>query len=131
MDVSFEAVRVLLLETPSFKADSIAARVACACKASNVGAIGDTVFEVLARASDTDIKQTRLPLFSCDDAVIKKSPITFAQAVHLLDHVGKLLDIERRNGGHFPNLFRIVVMMSLGVMLVVESEFRIGRTVWP
>ena len=55
--------------------------------------------------------------------------VAFAQAVHLLHHVGELLDVEGRDRGDFADLLRLVVVMGLGVMLVVESEFRIGNAV--
>ncbi len=63
------------------------------------------------------------------DAVVEQRAVAFPQAVHLLHHVGELRDIECRDRGDLADLFRLVVVMSLGVMLVVESKFRIGSPV--
>ncbi len=46
------------------------------------------------------------------DAVVEQCPITFAQAVHLLDHVGKLFDVELGDGSYFSYLILLVVVVS-------------------
>ena len=42
----------------------------------------------------------------------KQRAVAFTQAVHLLDHVGELLDVERGDCGHFPDLLRLVVVVG-------------------
>ena len=59
------------------------------------------------------------------DAVVEQGAVTFADAVHPFDHIGKLLDIEGSDCGDFPHLLRIVGVMSLGMMGVLESQLRI------
>ena len=63
------------------------------------------------------------------DAVVQKRAVAFPQVVHLFHHVSKLLDIECCDRGHFLDLLRLVVVVSLGMVLVIESEFRIRHTV--
>ncbi len=63
------------------------------------------------------------------DAVVEQRAVAFPQAGHLVDHVGKLVDVEFRDRGHLRDLLRVVVVVGLGVVLVVETEFRIGDAV--
>src|SRR5262249_14923603 len=63
------------------------------------------------------------------DAVVEQRAVAFAQAGHLLHHVGELGDVEGGDGGDLADAFTVVVVMRHRVMHVAEAQLRIGYAV--
>ncbi len=63
------------------------------------------------------------------DGIVQERAVAFPDALHAFDHIGELLDIERRDRGDFPHLLRVLRVVRLGMMRVLESEFRIRHAV--
>ena len=74
------------------------------------------------------VLQTRAPHH---DAVVEQGAVAFLQGMHLLHHVGVLVDVELINRRHFPDLFLILAVVRLRVVLVGESQLGVGCPVWP
>ena len=64
------------------------------------------------------------------DAVVEQCPVAFSEVVHFFHHIGELCDVEGGDLGDLINLLDLVFVMRLGVMLILEPEFRIRNTVW-
>ena len=63
------------------------------------------------------------------DAVVEQGAVAFLEGVHLLHHVGVLLDVELVDRRHLPNLFLIAAVVRLRMVLVAEAQLGIGRAV--
>lgn len=50
------------------------------------------------------------------DAVVEESAVTFAEVGHFIDHVGKLIDVEFVDCGHFADLFLVFTVVGLGMV---------------
>jgi hypothetical protein len=112
-----DALKNLLNKTPSLKTDSIAARVACACKTANINVLGNLVLEILALSTtneeNNDVYQHNalLSLFDVDSAILKKTCEVVANHMDLDPTITRALEIES-----------FLLDQSIGIQVVNEAD---------